>query len=137
MRVVLDTNVFISGVFWRGRPADVLDAVLDGRIEAVLSAEILEEYQRVGLELGREHPDIDLEPIINGLVLIAGFVSVPSLLERVCSDPDDDKFIAAAIAGKAAFVISGDRALLGVREYAGVRIVKPAWFVTKYLKGGQ
>jgi putative PIN family toxin of toxin-antitoxin system len=129
--------VFISGVFWKGRPADILDAVFDGRMEAVLSAEILDEYQRVGLDLGREFPDIDLEPIINGLVLIAGFVSVPPLPERVCSDPDDDKFVAAAIAGKAPFVISGDRALLGVREYAGVRNVKPAWFMTTYLKEGQ
>ncbi len=61
------------------------------------------------------------------------------LPRAVCSDPDDDKFIAAALAGNAQFVISGDRALLRVREHGGVRIMAPGAFVRACLtdSGGQ
>ncbi len=55
MRVVLDTNVFVSGVFFSGPPFQILSAWRDSRIQLVVSAEILEEYRRVGerLEAGQ------------------------------------------------------------------------------------
>lgn len=56
-----------------------------------------------------------------------------ALPKPVCSAPQDDKFIAAALAGGAAFVVSGDRALVKVREHKGVRVVAPKTFVSTYL----
>ncbi len=60
MKVILDTNVFVSGVFFGGLPAQILEAWRNGHIQLVLSAEILEEYQRVGQILRNQYPGVDL-----------------------------------------------------------------------------
>jgi hypothetical protein len=66
MRVVLDTNVFISGVFFGGPPHQILKAWRDGEVQLVVSAQILDEYQRVGHTLGEQFPDVDIGPILVG-----------------------------------------------------------------------
>jgi len=100
----------------------------------ILSPAILEEYQRVGAELGRMFPAIDLEPILGMVALNSRIVQDAELPEAVCPDPADDKFIAAAIAANASHVVSGDKALLKVGEYAGVRVVSPGAFVRTCLE---
>jgi len=134
MRVVIDTNVFVSGLFWKGPPAAILKAWRDGRIEMVLSPAILDEYQRVGAELNRLLPVIDLGPILGMLAVNSRIVQDSELPEQVCSDPADDKLIAAAVVANAEYVISGDKALLRVQEYGGVRIIAPGTFVGACLK---
>jgi uncharacterized protein len=129
MRVVIDTNVFVSGVFWKGAPGAVLDAWRDGRIQVVLSPAILAEYERVGAELRRQYPTVDLREIMRLLTVNSRTVKDVPLPKPACSDPDDDKFLAVAVAGRAEYVVSGDKALLNVREYRGVRIISPGAFV--------
>ena len=109
MRVILDTNVFVSGVFYRGPPHQILKAWSDGKIQLIVSPEILEEYQRVGEIIAKQFPKVDLSPIIDLLAVEAKLVLPPSLPEPVCADPDDDKFLACALASKTKFVISGDK----------------------------
>ena len=134
MKVVIDTNVFVSGIFWKGPPAAVLDAWRDGHIEIVLSPAILDEYQRVGTELHRLFPVVDISPILAMLAMNSRMVQDSDLPEPACSDPTDDMFIAAAIAGGADYIISGDKALLKVREYDGISIVAPSTFVRTCLR---
>jgi uncharacterized protein len=74
VRVVVDTNVFISGVFFGGVPGRILEAWRDGADEFVLSAEILEEYQRVGQELASQYRGVDLEPFLVLLMVGATIV---------------------------------------------------------------
>lgn len=133
MRIVLDTNVFVSGVFWKGPPAVVLDACSSGRIELVLSPAIIDEYRRVGQELTNQYHGLDLKSVIDALITIAYVVSDRKLPSPVCSDPDDDKFLAAAISSRAEYVVSGDKALLRVHEYRGVRVVTAREFVDDHL----
>ncbi len=52
-----------------------------------------------------------------------------SFEKPICSDPDDDKFLAAAISGKAGFVVSGDKALLKTDGFQGIRVMKPSDFL--------
>ena len=133
MRVILDTNVFVSGVFFRGPPYEILEAWRDGKVQLVVSPEILEEYQRVGKILAKQFPKVDLGPIIDLLAVQAKLVLPPPLPEPVCADPDDDKFLACALASKTKFVISGDKHLLDVSDYRGITIVRPGKFVNEYL----
>ena len=133
MRVILDTNVFVSGVFFRGPPYQILTAWRDGKVQLVASPEILDEYQRVGEILGKQFPKVDLGPIIDLLAVEAKLVLPPPLPEPVCADPDDDKFLACALASKTKFVISGDKHLLNVSNYRGIMIVRPRKFVNEYL----
>ena len=65
MRIVLDTNVFISGIFFSGPPAQILKAWKDRKIQIVLSKEILIEYQRIGDALSSKYSEIDILPIID------------------------------------------------------------------------
>jgi putative PIN family toxin of toxin-antitoxin system len=133
MRVVLDTNVFISGVFFGGPPYQILKAWRDGEVQVVLSAEILDEYQRVGHTLGEQFPDIDIGRILELLAVEAELVAPSRLPHPVCKDPDDDKFLACAMASGTKFVISGDKQLLQASGYRGIEVLTPRRFLNDHL----
>ena len=61
-------------------------------------------------------------------------ISTPKILEPICEDPDDDKFIACALAEKTKTIISGDKHLLNISGYKGIKVFKPRLFIDKYLK---
>jgi putative PIN family toxin of toxin-antitoxin system len=133
MKVVVDTNVFLSGVFFAGHPYTILDAWRRGQIEIVLSAEILAEYQATAGRLSNSYPDVDFATWIELVALKASLVTAPALPNQVCTDPDDDKFLACALASGATVVTSGDKALLRVSGYRDIEVLSPAVFVAKYL----
>ena len=101
----------------------------------MVSPEILEEYQRVGDVLAKQFSKVELGPVIDLLAVEAKLVLPPKLPEQVYTDPDDDKFLACALTSKTKFVISGDKHLLGVSSYRGIRIVRPRKFVERYRTG--
>ena len=133
MKIVLDTNVFVSGVFFRGPPADILEAWRDGRVVPAISATILEEYRRVGLVLSDRNEGADIEPLLTLLAIHSELVDAPDLPEPVCEDPDDDKFLACALAAGVQVVVSGDRHLLRVSGWSGIEVLTPRQFVERYL----
>ena len=100
MKVVLDTNVLVSGLLFGGVPGRILTAWSTGAIRLVISPPILEEYRRVGLALskGREPLVGTLEALLAMLTVHALLVDAPPLDERVSEDPDDEMFLAAALA---------------------------------------
>ena len=134
MRVVLDTNVFVSGVFFSGPPFEILDAWRHGRLTLVVSPEILTEYERVGQELANEFATVAVAPMLELLAFKGEVVSAPALAEQICSDPDDDKFLACALASSTKVISSGDKALRKTSGYAGIEVLSPREFVDKYLK---
>ena len=133
MKVIIDTNVFVSGIFFRGPPYQILKAWRDDKIELVISPDILDEYRRVGEILAENHPAIDLAPILTLVIQYADVVSAPPLPDPVCQDPDDDKFLACALASGSVIIVSGDKHLLEVSGYRGIEVIKPRDFVNKYL----
>lgn len=133
LKVVMDTNVFVSGVFFSGPPYQILKAWQSGEFELVVSHEILDEYRRVGEILGEEHPAIDLKPFLNFVLEHAKVYQPAALKEPVCEDPDDDKFFACALASGSEVIISGDKHLLKVSGYQGIQVLKPREFVDTYL----
>jgi putative PIN family toxin of toxin-antitoxin system len=133
VKVVLDTNVFISGVFFSGPPYQILKAWRDGKIQIVVSPEILDEYHRVGEILAEDHPNIDLKPMLDYVVQNAEVFAVSPLPEAVCEDPDDDKFLACALASESTVIVSGDKHLLKVSGFQKIDVLKPRNFINKYL----
>lgn len=125
MKVVLDTNVLVSGLLSaKGPPSRLVDLVLAGVIEPVLSAEILEEYRRV---LSRK--ELGLSPARVGALLefLDEFVlPLPVSTEDVCPDPEDAKFLAAAIEGGARWLVTGNIRHYPDSPYHGVVILTPA-----------
>ena len=133
MRVVLDTNVFVSGVFFSGPPYQILKAWRDGKVQLVISPEILDEYQRVGEILAEDHPNINLKLFLDYVIRNAEIYAAPPLPEAVCEDPDDDKFLACALASGSTIIVSGDKHLLKISGYEQIEILKPRDFVNRYL----
>lgn len=134
MRIVLDTNVFISGIFFTGPPYRIIKAWRDGKVQLLVSPSILDEYQRIGVELALQFRDVDLRPFWDLLTIQAEIVLAPTLPQVIHDDPSDDKFLEAAVAGNASYIISGDKHLLKLSEFQGIQILKPKDFVQRHLK---
>lgn len=134
MKVVLDTNVVISGIFFSGPPSRILKAWKDSKIQITLSEEILEEYQRVAEELSSGFPGIDIEKIIELFTIYGEMFDTKNISVSVSEDPDDNKFIECAIASNSKIIISGDKHLLRITGYQGISVLKPGNFMDKYLK---
>lgn len=132
IRVVIDTNVFISS-FFGGNPRAIIDLWKSGRITLCLSPSIVDEYVDVLRRLGlQDAPELDelLHLFAQGFHVL--FTSKTAKLNIVEKDPDDDKFIECAVALKAEFVISGDKALTDIQDYMGIKIQSPKQFLDEY-----
>jgi putative PIN family toxin of toxin-antitoxin system len=129
IKVVLDTNVFVSS-FFGGNPRKIVDLWKTGQVTLCLSRSIIDEYvevlQRLGLQNERELDEL-LTLFARGLHLV--FAAKTPELFVVKDDPDDNKFIECAVALKAKFVISGDKALTSIQNYMGIKIVNPKEFL--------
>lgn len=129
MKAVIDTNVFVSGVFWKGPPNAILTAWRRHEFQMVLSAPILNEYYRVLQILNAGKTLVDVDDLMEIVSANSTVVEPSQFAKQVCSDPDDDKFLEAAISGNAQYLVSGDKALLAVKELAGVVVTPPKTFL--------
>lgn len=134
MRVVLDTNVVMSALFFGGIPGRVLDAFRTGLIELAYSPAILEEYARVGGMLSERFGDLNLGSILAVIAAAGTLVDAPPIAEPVSRDPDDDKFLACARAAGASVIVSGDHDLLALREWNGISVLSPREFADRHLE---
>jgi putative PIN family toxin of toxin-antitoxin system len=134
MRIVLDTNVLMSGIFFGGAPGKILRAWQAGQIALAASPEIVEEYVATADVLSARYVSVHPEPILSLIVKNSELWKSPALTGQVCSDPDDDKFLACALASDAACIVSGDKALRRVSGYRGIVVVSPRQFVDEHLE---
>ena len=117
MKIVLDTNVLVSGIFFSGPPYQILKAWQKEKLEIIVTLEILDEYYRVGEELSNQFSEVDINQVLELITTQANLIEAAKLDEAVCDDPDDDKFFACAMTGGANLIISGDKHLLRVSGY--------------------
>lgn len=132
MRVVIDTNVVISGTFFGGKPREILEAVVDGRIAAFATPEIVDEYQEVIEEMISRKQGHLSRDILAPFEAELSFVKPQSKVE-ICRDPDDNKFLGCAIDAHAIHIVSGDKDLLTLGKFEGVEIVTASEFCERYL----
>ena len=134
MKVVLDTNVFVSS-FFGGNPRKIVDLWKTGEITLCLSQPIINEYvevlRRLGLQDEREMEEL-LGLFANGFHLI--FTARTPRLHVVEQDTDDDKFIECAVSLKADYIVSGDKSLTAIQEYMSIKIANPKDFLVGYKK---
>jgi len=133
MRIVLDTNVLISGIFFGGPSHLILQAWKQKKIQFVITPEIYAEYSRVAEVISTKYPGIDISEILNLIAIHSHIVPSFPLSEPVCEDPDDDKFIACAILNEVRIIVSGDKHLLKISGYHEIRVIKPKEFCTEFL----
>lgn len=140
MRLVLDTNIVASGLFWGGHPARLLDAAQLGEIELCTSRPLLAELARI---LTRRKfakavaaTDLSIEDLVLDYVALTTVVTPARLAPTIAADPADDQVLACALAARADWIVSGDKHLHGLGEtYRGIRIVRPAQAVATLKTG--
>ncbi len=135
LRAVLDANVYASALVRpEGPPGRIIRLLVAERtFEAVLSASILAELRRC-LEYPKLRKfirlsDAEIAGWLLALELIADMVTPRRKIRAISEDPDDDHLLAVALEGRADFLVSGDRHVLDLGEFEGVRIVTPAEFL--------
>lgn len=132
MKIVVDTNVIFSAIFFLGLPSKILDNILDGYYEIVLSEEIVAEYKQVINRYSKKKNSPNLPEIMDLIeILVSGslFIDANNIVTPPCADPDDVKFLQAAIVTDAQYLISGDVHLLDVGVYPGGEVLTPRDFL--------
>lgn len=130
MKVVLDTNVFLSGVIWGGKPAKIIEKWAEGKFELLISEDTFSELLKKANQKIQEYnldPKLFIEIYAN-LKSFARWVE-PKEKVIVCRDPKDNMFLELSLAGKADFLISGDEDLLVLKKFKKTKIVSPAKFL--------
>lgn len=133
MRVVLDTNIFVSGLFFGGTPRAVLDYIPSQIIVPCFIPSTFEELQAVlareRFSTLRSRLSFSLEDFLGLLKTYSDLFDEPKIIPNIIKeDPADDKFLACALSANASFIISGDRHLLKLKQFSGIPIMTAAQF---------
>ena len=135
LRAVIDANIFISALIQpKGASGRILTRLLEtGAYELVISPAILTELRRAlfypKVRRYIKSSDEDLELWLASIELLAQPVDGNLRINAVVDDPDDDKYIEAAVEGLAEFIVTGDKHLLSLKSYENIRIVTPQVFL--------
>lgn len=121
-RVVLDTNVYISGFVFRGRPAQLLRQAETSEFSLLTSHSIRQETERVLSEKFQWSPRVIAS--VCAPLWEAGLDVETTISVEACVDPDDDRILECAVAGQADYIVSGDRHLLDMKQFQGIPIMR-------------
>lgn len=132
-RVVIDSNIYISAIFWNGNPRKVIDLGRDRKIIIFTSLDIeneIAEKLKTKFKLAEEE--------VNQVLLDFSTFTMPVKINKqilaVQDDPDDNKFIECALEGRADYIVSGDRHLLNLKGYEGIQILSASEFLKIFSK---
>ena len=130
MRAVIDTNVLMAALLWRGPPHALLEHVRAGTVSLVSSpallAELADVIRRAKFDAILTRTNTSRERSLAEVRRLAEVIDPPPLPQPVCRDPDDDEVLALAIAARVDLIVSGDEDLLSLGSFAGIPIIAPA-----------
>lgn len=132
MRIVIDTNVLISGIIFGGKPSKIIELLFGKKISVFASPEMVDEYKRIYGELGERYAKRthnELNEIINSMNILPSHRHI-----EACRDPDDNKFIECAIDNRCIYIVSGDKDLLVLEQYEDIGILTVSEFLEQYEK---
>lgn len=127
--VVLDTNVIVSAIVFGGKPRDVFELAIEGKITLAITHDILDEIQGVLRRKKFNFPKQALQAVIKELESLADVVQPVGKIKAVTHDPDDNKFLECAVSAEATCIVSGDSHLLALERYGDIAILTPAEFL--------
>lgn len=127
-RAVLDTNILISALGWDGNEDRVVRMALSGKLEIVTSPQLMGEFKRAALQPGLDFTEAEVDEFFDALLEVCSLVNPPPTL-KVARDTADNKILECALEGHAEFVISGDKDLLELGEFRGVKILNAGDFL--------
>lgn len=130
MRLVLDTNVIVSALFFGGKPKELISTIFNKNYELYATEDIIQEYKNVVKILVEKYRGHNVVPAFDSLLSIFKIIKTNTYVE-ICRDKDDNKFIDCAIEIKAKYIISGDKDLLDIKNYRNISIITVDEFLKK------
>ena len=130
IRIVVDTNVFLSGIFWKGNfSSKIIDLWRDRKVDLISSISIIDELIR-NLKGFKIKMDEDIVQEWENMILENSFLVEPEeKIDIIKDDFDDNKFIEAAVAGEAEYIVTQDNHLLKIKEFKSIKIITPKEFL--------
>jgi hypothetical protein len=133
IKVVIDTNVVVSGLLFQGVPGRIVSLWQKKAIRPFITQEMIDEYLKVLAYPKFQLSGAEIEYVMHQEILpYFEPVTASSDIHIVSADPDDDKFIHCALAGSVDIIISGDKHLLDLGEYRSISILQPAQFLQRF-----
>ena len=132
MKAVLDTNIFISGIFWSGESNKVILAWREEKFILVTSLIAVSEIAKVLSDFKIKMPEEMIREWVDLIVRNSIVVEPKEEINAVKDDPKDDIFIETAVAGDADYIVSQDNHLLKLKEFRGIKIITPEEFNNVY-----
>ena len=134
MKIVLDTNVWLSGIIWDGEASKIIEKAEKGDIQIIISEDILSEIVNV---LNRESKfqkrisnlKLSIEDLLRTILSISTLIETKIKLDVIKADPKDNIILEAAMDGKVEYIISYDNHLLNMIEFRGIKIISPGEFL--------
>ncbi|PIZ83247.1 putative toxin-antitoxin system toxin component, PIN family [Candidatus Pacearchaeota archaeon CG_4_10_14_0_2_um_filter_05_32_18] len=134
MKLVLDTNVWLSGIFWEGEASKIIEKAEKKNIQILISENILSEIVDV---LNKESKfkkyilnlKLSIEEILRAVLSISNLIETKAKLDIIKADPKDNIILEVALDGKAEYIISYDSHLLNMIEFRSIKIISPGEFL--------
>ncbi len=133
MKITTDTNILVSGTFWKGDSDRIIELIDKGEIELILSEELIEEYDEV---ISRdeiidkiENKNLILNESVQRIIGDSVIVEPKQKLDVVKDDPDDNRVLECAVEGNVDYIVSNDKHLLKLSRFRGIKIVTPGEFL--------
>ncbi len=127
LKAVMDTNVLVSGILWRGIPYELLRWAEKQSLIIYTSLDILAEVYRIlhypKFEQYIDKQNASLREIFTKIVSLCTIIQVEQVVSGACSDTEDEKFLSCSLAANVKVLVSGDRHLLDLKQYKSVRIM--------------
>ena len=129
MKVVLDTNIFISGIFWKGDSNKILLCWKEKQFKLVSSLELIDELVNTLNDFKIKMPDDMISAWIDLIIKNSELVKIKNELNLIKEDPADNKILETALIGGANYIITQDKHLLNLYEFKSIKIIKPKEFL--------
>lgn len=134
MKIVLDTNVWLSAIFWKGEANKIIEKTENKKFQIIISEEILLEIIDV---LNKESKfqkyikdkKIIIEDLLRTILSISNLIKTNTKLDVIKDDPKDNMILSTALDGKADYIISYDNHLLNMIEFRKIKIINPGEFL--------
>jgi len=125
----LDTNTLVSATIARGKEYALFELAKKGKFKLLISASIILEYKRVISARRFGYTPKFVDELVSSILSVSNLVFPDTKLDVVKEDPDDNKILECAVAGKADFIVSGDKHLLKLKKYKKIKILKTGEFL--------
>jgi putative PIN family toxin of toxin-antitoxin system len=125
MKIVIDSNVFVSSFFWGGNPREVFERVINGFDELYITDEIIREIMSVMSSNRFNASSIEIEDYVKIIGKYSKNIASKNVPKSISRDKDDDKILQCGLDGNVDYIVTGDKDLLVLKEYKTIKIIKP------------